>query len=466
MTTFFSHFFRRGTGCLLVLALLLPVARAAEQRHQPSEKAAEAFGKLRELMDKKDWAAIHAVLDNVPNVAPDSYDRALILDMKAKVYLNQEQYSKAIEPLEESIKLSEAKGYFNPEQLLQNINILARLIYAEAVNVKDRALQAQLISKAGSYLKRFLAGTKNPTPDDQMFYAQLLYAQATADEKNINQALIKEARKVIEDGMLKATNPREGFYQLLVALVLQENDLVRASELLELVVQKYPAKKDYWPQLMLAYVQLATSQKDERVARDYYVRAINTVERAQALGLLNDPKNNYNLVTFYIAANQFSKATDLLHAGLRKGQIESSVANWRILGSYYQQADRELDAIQALQEASKLFPKEGMLELHLGEIYRGLEKTKEARDAYRRAVQKKATLEKPHVAYQLLAYAAMEFEDWDEALMAITEASKFPEFQKDEQMKRLKQHIEQTVRERDEAAKAEKEQKEAAKKKV
>lgn len=465
MTSFFPKFLRRSTGLILVLALALPLTAAEEKQHYPSEKAAEAFGKLQPLMDKKDWAGMHAILDAIPIAAPDSYDRVLILDMKAKIYMNQEQYAKAIEPLETSLKVAEGKGYFKEEQLLQNINILARLIYSEALNLKG-AQQTQMIQRAAGYLKRFLAGTKKPNPDDTMFYAQLLYAQATADENNINLEMIREARKVVEDGMRMSISPREGFYQILVALVLQENDYKRSAELLELVVDKFPAKKDFWPQLMLAYIQLATNEKDETKARDYYIRAINTVERGQNLGLLNDPKNNYNLVTFYIAVGQYSKATDLLHAGLRKGTIESTVANWRVLGSYYQQADREQDAIIALQEATKLFPKDGMIELHLGEIYRGLEKTKEAREAYRRAVQKKDTLEKPHVAYQLLAYAAMEFDDWDEALMAIREASKYPDFEKDDQMKRLKQHIEQTVREREEAAKAAAEAKAAANKKV
>src|SRR6185436_5297660 len=112
---------------------------------------------------------------------------------------------------------------------------------------------------------------------------------------------------------------------------------------------------------------------------------------------------------------------------------------------------KDAEAIEALKEAQKLFPTEGMIDLHIGEIYRGMEKTKEARDYYRSAIKKKDKLEKPHVAYQLLAFAAMELDDWDEALMAITEASKSPEFQKDKQMQNLKEHIENTVKERNAA---------------
>src|SRR5690606_11394905 len=134
----------------------------------------------------------------------------LILDMKAKIYMNQEQYARAIEPLEQSLRIAEQKGYFKENQLLQNINILARLIYSEAMNLKG-GQQTRMVERAAGYLKRFLEATQNPNQDDTMFYAQLLYAQATADEKNIKLPLIREARQVVERGMRQAITPREGF---------------------------------------------------------------------------------------------------------------------------------------------------------------------------------------------------------------------------------------------------------------
>jgi tetratricopeptide (TPR) repeat protein len=457
-----------ATGCLL-LALALPVSRAAEERQPPSfsEDTSKALQNIKPLLDAKDYNGILKLLDSIPNVKPGSYDQAYILDMKAKIYMSTEQYGKAIAPAEEALKLSDQHQYFDENATLQTVNLLARLIYSEAVNVKDKAQQQAMIARSGQYLKRYLQHSKKVTPDDSMFYAQLLFAQATADPAHLNEPMLKEARQVIEDGMMKSIQPKEGFYQLLLALVQQENDYAHSAELLELAVSKFPQKNTYWPILMASYLQLAGQEKDTNRQREYYVRAINALERAQAQGQMKDPKNNYNLVTIYIAAGQFSKATDLLHEGLKKGTIESTLANWRILGSYYQQANKEGEAIEALKEAQKLFPKEGMIDLHIGEIYRGMEKTKEARDYYRSAVKKKDTLEKPHVAYQLLAFADMELDDWDEALQAITEASKYPEFQKDKQMQALKKHIEDTVQERreNEKQKQEKQKKAAAEQK-
>jgi len=453
--------YRIGAAASLLLALGLPLSRAAEEKQPPSfsEETSKVLQNLRPLQEAKDFAGMLRLVDSIlPAAKPNSYDQAYLLDMKGKIFMQQEKYAQAIAPAEEALRISDQFNYFDEAQTLQSVNLLARLIYAEAVNNKDKAQQQAMIQRAAVYLKRYLNGSKKVTPDDTMFYAQLLYSQATADPNHINEAMLREARTVIEDGMLKTIAPKEGFYQLLLYLVQQENDYQRAADLLELTIQKFPGKSTYWPVLMASYLQMAGQEKDHDRQRELYVRAINTIERAQAQGFMTDPKNNYNLVTVYIAAGQFSRATDLLHAGLKKGTIESTLANWRILGSYYQQANKEAEAILALKEAQKLFPKEGMIDLHIGEIYRGEEKTREARDFYRSAITKKDTLEKPHIAYQLLAFAAMELDDWNEALMAITAASTYPEFAKDNQMKLLKKHIEDTVEER-KAAQEEKEKK-------
>ena len=438
--------------CFFALAPSVSFGADEKKPNSLGEKTSEAFQKLRPLLEAKNWDGILTLLNSIPNVAPESYDRALILDTTSKIYMNMDQLGKAIAPLEGALKLADAHGYFPEDQVLQSVALLSRLIYNEAVSIKDRATQQKEITRAAAYLKRFLQATKAPKPDDMMFYAQLLYGQAASDPAHLNQELLREAADVIQRGMLTSIKPTEGFYQILIALFLQQSDYFRASELLELVVAKFPEKKDYWPQLMAAYLQLA-GDKDEKKAREYYVRAINTIERAQSRGIMTDSKNNYNLVSIYIATEQYNQATALLYAGLKKGTIESSSTNWRILGSYYQQANKEVEALEALQEAAKLFPDQGTLELQIGEIYRSMEKTKEAREHYRLAIQK-GNLDKPHIAYQLLAFAAVEFNDLDEALQAITAASKFPAFQSDKQMQSLKQHIENTINERNEAKKA------------
>jgi tetratricopeptide (TPR) repeat protein len=151
-----------------------------------------------------------------------------------------------------------------------------------------------------------------------------------------------------------------------------------------------------------------------------------TAERAQALGYMNTPKENMNLVSLYLMANQFTKGTELLYNGMKKGTIESEPHNWRILGRYYQEANMNLQAIAVLEEATKLFPKNGEMEVQISQIYLQLEKTRPAFEHAVKAVEK-GNFEgtKPYAVHYLIAYTAYELGEIDAANAAITACEKF-----------------------------------------
>src|SRR5690606_16410707 len=147
------------------------------------------------------------------------------------------------------------------------------------------------------------------------------------------------------------------------ALQQQQNDLTGSAEILELLLAQNPKKKDQWQMLMAIYLQLNEKfrETDPALAREYLVRSIVTVERAQALGFQDTPKDNMNLVSLYLLANQFTKGTELLYNGMKKGTIESEPHNWRVLGRYYQEANMNKQAVAVLKEATELFPKNSEL---------------------------------------------------------------------------------------------------------
>jgi tetratricopeptide (TPR) repeat protein len=393
-----------------------------------------------------------------PTVDPTSYDMALILDMKAKLLGQKEQFEKAIEAWETVLRLSEAKNYFEQKATLEITLYLAQFCYQVGVTSKVPVVQRQYTEKASSYFKKWLAATPKPPADISMFYASILYNQAVVDPKHVDNNLLKQARAEVEKGIANSIHPKEGFYVLLLAILQQENDSVKAAETLELLVKSYPQKKDYWPSLWATYLNMASEagngdNRDETKSRVNYIRAINTMERAQALGLMKTPKENLTLVNLYLTAGQYGRATDLLYAGLKNGSIESDQKNWATLGYFYQQANEENKAIGALKEAASLFPRTGAFNLQIGQIYLSMEKTKDARDAFREAI-KRGGLDKPYAALQALAYACFELEDFDEALEAVKSAEAFPEMKNDTQLPRLKFAIEASIKER-EAAKAE-----------
>jgi tetratricopeptide (TPR) repeat protein len=430
-----------------------PQQKPAEQKkeHEASEKLREALGKLKPLQDTQNYQGMLALLEAVP-VQPGSYDEALVLDMKAKIYGMTNQLTKAIAPWERAVQLSDQHKYFPDKQVLEIVFFLGQLYAQEATTSKDPKLAQEQFTKALTYFKRFMDNTPKPTPEAVATYAMLLYYKAIADPKKPDEALLKEARTVVERGLTTAIKPKESFYQLLLALQQQQNDLAGSAEILELLLKQNPNKKDQWQMLMALYLQLSEKarEKDPTLSREYLVRAIVTGERAQALGFLNTPKDNMTLVSLYLMANQFTKGTELLYNGMKKKTIESEPHNWRILGRYYQEASMNERAVAVLKEATELFPKNGELEVQIAQIYIQMEKTKEAFEHANKAVAK-GNFEgtKPYGVHYLVAYTAYELGRIDDAQKALQAAEKFEESKKDPQFARLKDVVTEAIAERE-----------------
>lgn len=458
-----------------LLAVLLSIANAAViaqapqqggQKQPPSisEKTSEAFSKLRPLQETQNYKGMLDVLDKV-EFKPNSYDEALILDMKAKIFAMTNQFSKAIGPWERAIELSDKYQYFSEKQTLDTVSLLAQLYGQEGSTTKVPAQQQQYFGKAITYFRRFIKGTKNPTPETMMAYASILYYRATADQNKVDQTLMKEAREIVERGLTSSIKPKDGFYQLLLTLQQQQNDLAGSAEILELLLEQNPSKKDFWQLLMASYLQLSEKEgkKNATVGREYLVRAIVTCERAQALGHMKTPKDSMNLVSLYLMANQFTRGTELLYTGMKSGAIDSEPGNWQVLGRYYLEANMNERAIAVLKEASRLFPKNGEIELQVAQIYIQMENNKEAlRHAKLAAEKGNFERTKPFSVYYLIAYTAYDMGEIDEAKAAVEKAGQFEESKRDAQFPRLKGVIEEAIAER-EARKSEKPKGEAKK---
>ncbi len=94
MTVSLSHTARRcarvaGFAAALALSASLASAQQGGQKQPFSvgEKTSEALTKLKPLQESQNWDGMIALLDAIPGIKPDSYDQALILDMKAKLYI-------------------------------------------------------------------------------------------------------------------------------------------------------------------------------------------------------------------------------------------------------------------------------------------------------------------------------------------------------------------------------------------
>jgi tetratricopeptide (TPR) repeat protein len=430
--------------CLLAATGVAFAQPASERNYQLSDKVSEELGKFQTAYNEKKWDAALGILDTlIAKSEPGSFDVALMEQYRAQILLQQNLYSKAIDPLEKAVTLSDAKfpTYFEERVTNELVYYLAQLYFQEATTTKNNVLQVSYYDKAEKYMARWVKNTKKPNPDALLFYSSLLYNRAVQDAENVDNDRIKKALDQADVGLRLVARPKDSLYVLKLACLQQLSRNGEAAELLELLVKQKPDNKNYWQQLAAIYLN---QQQD--------VRAVLTFERAQSFGHMNAPKDNFNLVGILFNMGQYERSAELLEKGLKDGTLDNDLKNWELLSFSYQQLNREEKAIDALKRASEKFPKAGQLDYLIAQMYYGaLEKPLQAIEHLQKAISKDGG-NKPHQTYLFLAYVAYEQKQFELALDAAKKAVAIPEGAKEGE--RMLKAIEDAIKERTEKIKA------------
>lgn len=439
MPTPFISFTRRLLGLAVTLAVgvALP-AQSAQRDYSPTDITAETLPKYKEAMDAKppNYTSALAILNTLQAKVPaDSYDMAYLLQLKLQVYLQQGEYAKAIEPMERSLSLSEAKTptFFDERVTRELYFFLVQLYFQEAAQTKNTTLAASYFEKADKAMVHWLKITPQTNADAQLIYAQLLFSRGMVNSANPDNNLLKRAIEQVDIGLKLATRPKDTFYVLKLVCLNQLERYAESAELLEALVKQKPDNTAYWQQLAAIYLTIAAKYdetKELQLARDFSIRSIISIERAQTNGFMNSPKDNYNLVGIYFNIAQYEKAAELLENGLKTAKIENDPKNWELLALSYQQLQQPLKGIEALKDGTKAFPKSGQLEFQIAQAYTSLDKPEEAIKHIQAAITK-GDLTKPYQAYLSLAYTAYSLQKYELALEAARKATEFPEGVKD-----------------------------------
>lgn len=421
----FATPFRSLLALLGAAALAATVAAQQPAREYSfTDATSEVLPKYKTAIDAKNYDAAVAILDaQIAKVPGDSYDAAMLYQLKTQTLLQKGDFSKALEPTEKALTLSNAKTptYFE-ERITKDLTMfLAQLYVQEAVNTKVPATATKLFEKADASMQQWLKLVPASNPDAQLLYAQLLYTWAVQNADNPDKKLIQRALDETEKGLHLAIRPKDTFYVLKLAALQQLGRTAETADMFELLIKQKPESSTYYPQLAATY--LSTGQD---------LRAALTIERAQAQGHMNTPQHSFNLIGIYFNMGQYEKAADLLEAGLKAGTIEKELKNYELWALALQQLQRPLKSIDALKEAAKAFPKSGQVEFLIAQAFQGLDKSEEALSHLQAAVAK-GNLAKPHQAYLFLAYIAYELKKFDVALDAAEKAAATTEGAKDGQ---------------------------------
>lgn len=432
---------RAFTAATLLLAGALIVGAQTQQRdYSISESTSEILGgAYKTAADAKDFdralAVINAQLDKLTDKT--GYDAAVLNQIKAQTLLQKNQFSEAIAPLELAVSLSDARtpNFFDERATTEMVLFLSQLYFQEAATTKDPRRSAQYYDRAERYIERWVKTSTRPNPDAMMFYASLLYNRAVANADAIDRSRIERALAVVDQTMRMSIHPKDNLWVLKLVCLQQLDRNKEAIEFLELLITQKPDNRNYWQQLAALYLN---------EGRD--IAAIVTFERAQALGFMNAPRDNFNLVGIHFNIGQYERAAELLEAGLKNGGIENEEKNWELLAYSYQQLNRDFKAIDVLKQATKHFPESGQLEFLISQNYYNMEKFSEALPHLQAAVRKGGG-NAPHRTYLFLAFIAYELKKFEVALEAAELAIDTEEGKAEGQ--RMKQAIEDLIRERE-----------------
>lgn len=409
-------------ACFVFGLPVLALAQSDEGKNQPSDEGAEAIQAIAKLVEGEKWdLALVDVQKAKAKAKPGSFDLAYFNQMEGMVYVNKRDFSASISGFETALKLAIEHNYFTKSQVLELTFTVAQLYGQLAGEAKAPADQQKYWDLSVKYMRDWIAKNPKPHQDGVYFVAQSLYfAAAVNGSERLDPATMQEVIKYCNQALRLGIKIKESAAMLLVAGLQQVDRFDDAAEYLELLAFYYPNNKTYWTSLANTYIMAAEKQQPGPEKDSRYLKAILTFERAQKIGLLNTPKDNFYLVGLLSNTEQFDAAIDLLERGLKDGSLEPTLQNWQLLAQSYQEIKKDMKAIETFKAASKVFPKNSDLDLQIANLYYGLDKLPEALEYLKLAVKK--GVDKPAPTQVFIAYISLELKQLEAAKSAAEEA--------------------------------------------
>lgn len=378
-------------------SLLLGVAltaTAAQSNHPAFDLDKEIpERKVQTLMGERSYKrleAIHELIGNgemaqaeerlhgyIDSVEGNPYETALGYQNLGYVYVQQEDYRKALGPLKRAVEMDALPE--GPQQ--ETIMLIAQMYAAE----DDWPNTIQ-------WLDRWFTRTNDPSPD-----SLILSAQARAQMERYREAI-----PFVKFAIERKDDPQESWYQLWLAMHFELREYSQAADVLEIMINKWSNKPTYWEQLAGIYQELG----DDR-------RALATQMLAYRKGLFGSQEKILNLVRFYLFMEVPYKAAQILQEEIDRGRVEKNLKHYELLADAWSAARETEEAIVAHEMAAR-YDDDGSHWLTIAQLHNDKGNWRETIAAVSEGLDK--GLEEPGDAYLLQGRAAAELKEYDEAI--------------------------------------------------
>lgn len=278
------------------------------------------LSEVHELLAAERHGQALARLDTITVPAGRRYEYALIQQTYGYLYASMGRPAEAITALNASLAVDAlpAEATKNALRLLVQLQLAVAEHAGAVVNVA-----------------RWLALEKSPSPSEHAL-AGAVYARA-----NHTAEAIAHLHRAIE----AANEPEEAWFGQLLQLYIETARSNEAAQLLERMVLRFPARKEYWLQLAATY---------QVVGDD--ARALAVLELARRTGVPLQGQELLHLVGLLLYRQRPYEGATLLAAAIEDGVVPATVERWQSLSDAWLRA-REFDrALDALDRALEIEP--------------------------------------------------------------------------------------------------------------
>ncbi|MCM2680232.1 tetratricopeptide repeat protein [Echinimonas agarilytica] len=315
-----------------------------------------------------------------------SLDEALVLQMLGYTEMSRDNYAKAVDYLRRALELNRL-----PEKVKYNVGYMVAQLYAAQEKFDD----------ALGFASEWFKTLEKPTPDQYVFMANI-FAQT---------GNYKGAIPYVNQAISSVSEPKESWYQLLIASNFELKQYTQAADALRGAIQHWPNKPSYWEQLASVYVVL-----------DNEKRALATLRLAWKQGVLEKENSVKSMVQLAISRGIPEHGARLLENAMAKEVLPSNAKYLDLLANAWVAAKEQQQAIQAFEQLAQVTGK-GDPYLQIANLHIEQAQWQQAQRALSRALDKK--LKEPGKAWLLLGIAYTEQKEFGDGMDAFRKAQAF-----------------------------------------
>ena len=394
---------------LAVIAISLPgqvFAQASE-----CEKKRDVDGGA---LDEATWKRLNDVFEDVGEEKYDAafeklqkmnarahgkYEKAVLAQALAQVEWSRSNYDAALTNFETAVRLDALPDLTHFSLMYQ----ISQLYY-----MKERYDEA--LDKLALWMCKVPKEKITPAS----YYLKAAIYTAKEDWKNVVPA--------IESAISISDQPKENWYQLKLGAHFELEQFPKVAQTLEIMIQHWPDKKNYWIQLSQIYYKL--KMEDE---------ALSVLGLAYRRNMLDKQTDIMYLSSLYSNKNVPYKAAEVLQKGMEDGIVEPNKRHWTIVADSWFSAEEMENALAAYEKAGKASD-DGEIDLRRAYILVDMERWDEAAIAVTAALDKGGFSErKTGDAYVLQGMSEFNLGNYNKASTAWGRASRYPKAKKSAQ---------------------------------